>query len=658
MKTTRPIFVVGSGRSGTAALAKLLAQVPGVEMHHEYLCTHIQPVACRYAMGLADEGEVRAVLSGCHGAAIALSEAGVWGDSSNKLSWIMPVIARLWPEARFVHVVRDGRKVASSFFHKLADECYDDASVAALARWRDGHGVMPPPEKRYWWPLPRPDHPQAEAFAGFDQFQRIAFHWAEVNRVILDATATLPTGMAETFRLEELVADEAGLRRLFAFLELPWHADHFAAFRRPHNVNRPEDRLLTDQQRRRFEAIAGVMMQRLGYAGREEYAVDYRPAPLETAGGERCPLCGGADLRPVYRPDGTRRGLTVHLCQDCALVQSLPRTATAARQPAAISGGADWGNLRYGKGFRVADTMAALGGRQPRRILDIGSNRGAFLFAAREAWPEATITAVEPDARVVGDYAALPGVTLHLAPVEAVALEEGGHDLVHCSHTLEHVADPVAVLKQIAAALAPGGVAYIEVPDLATVARADIVEEWFIDKHLYHFDRDSLALALARAGLRPVAGIAAGLHLSAVVERGPWRGALPPGDPARTAALIAGYVERLAANRAALAGAAARIARMADCGRVAIWGAGRILDSLVRIGGLDLGRIAAVVDRELVKHTAAVHGAPLIAPAGLAGQAVDTIVIASREFAGEIVAEAARIAPGAATVPFAALLAG
>ena len=70
------------------------------------------------------------------------------------------------------------------------------------------------------------------------------------------------------------------------------------------------------------------------------------------------------------------------------------------------------------------------------------------------------------------------------------------------------------------------------------------------------------------------------------------------------------------------------------------------------------GRIAAVVDRELVKHTAAVHGAPLIAPAGLAGQAVDTIVIASREFAGEIVAEAARIAPGAATVPFAALLAG
>ena len=46
-------------------------------------------------------------------------------------------------------------------------------------------------------------------------------------------------------------------------------------FARPHNVNRPEDKLLTDTQRTQFEAIAAPMMERLGYAGTPEYVVAY-----------------------------------------------------------------------------------------------------------------------------------------------------------------------------------------------------------------------------------------------------------------------------------------------------------------------------------------------------------------------------------------------
>jgi hypothetical protein len=40
-------------------------------------------------------------------------------------------------------------------------------------------------------------------------------------------------------------------------------------------VNRPEDRLLEAEQRAQFEAIAGEMLERLGYAGRPEYRVNY-----------------------------------------------------------------------------------------------------------------------------------------------------------------------------------------------------------------------------------------------------------------------------------------------------------------------------------------------------------------------------------------------
>ncbi|MEZ5669624.1 MAG: sulfotransferase [Alphaproteobacteria bacterium] len=276
---TRPVFIVGSGRSGTAALAKLLAEVPGVEMHHEYLCTHIQPVAVRYHMGLADTADVRAAVACCHGAALRLTEAAVWGDSSNKLSWIMPVLAEMFPDARFAHVVRDGRKVASSYFHKLGDECYDDAAVDALSAWVDGDAgaPMPPPEKRYWWPIPRRGDPLHRAFRRFDRFRRVAWHWAEVNAAILRHAENLGADRVARFRLEDLVADQDALAGLFAFLDVPFAPALYAAFRRPHNVNRPEDWLLTARQRRQFDALAGPVMAALGYDGSPEYRVDYNP---------------------------------------------------------------------------------------------------------------------------------------------------------------------------------------------------------------------------------------------------------------------------------------------------------------------------------------------------------------------------------------------
>jgi hypothetical protein len=171
--------------------------------------------------------------------------------------------------------VRDGRKVASSYFHKLGAENYDDRSNAILQRWHDGAGPVPPPEKPYWWPVPRRGDPMAGAFRGFDQFQRICWHWAEINRVALEELAALPQDRTLFIRLEDLTASPALVRELYAFLGLPFRDGDFAVFARPHNVNRPEDRLLDPRQAAQFDALAGAMMARLGYAGRPEYVVNY-----------------------------------------------------------------------------------------------------------------------------------------------------------------------------------------------------------------------------------------------------------------------------------------------------------------------------------------------------------------------------------------------
>ncbi len=258
-------------------LHKALSAAGDIEMHHEYMVHILQPLAVRRYMGLADAAEAEKVLTATHAAAIRYSEAAHWGDSSNKLSWPIPDLARLLPRARFVHLVRDWRKVASSYFHKLGDECYDDRSTAILQAHYDDPAQVPapPPEKKYWWPLPRRDDPRAAQFRAFDPFARIAWHWAEINAVISEALCGLPAERHLFVRLEDLLASPRLVRALFEFLDLPYRDENFQIFARPHNVNRPEDRPLDAAQRAVFEALAAPMMERLGYADRAEYVVNY-----------------------------------------------------------------------------------------------------------------------------------------------------------------------------------------------------------------------------------------------------------------------------------------------------------------------------------------------------------------------------------------------
>ena len=269
---TQPFFIVSSGRSGTAMLHKVLSTGADVEMHHEYMVQIAQPLAVRRYQGLATREETMTVLRDTHGAAIRFSEAAHWGDSSNKMSWLIPELAALLPQAKFVHLVRDGRKVAGSYYRKLFAECYDDRSTAALQAHLDdpAKNPAPPPEKKYWWPIPKD-----AVFRSYDQFDRIAWHWAEINRVIFDSLAALPEARKHFVRLEDLYLSPSGVKGLFHFLNLPYRDEHFAMFARPHNVNRPEDELLTDAQAKRFGEIAGRMMAKLGYADTPEYVVNY-----------------------------------------------------------------------------------------------------------------------------------------------------------------------------------------------------------------------------------------------------------------------------------------------------------------------------------------------------------------------------------------------
>lgn len=376
-----------------------------------------------------------------------------------------------------------------------------------------------------------------------------------------------------------------------------------------------------------------------------------------------CELCRHDSLDVVYEPE-SRRGLKVYACGHCGLVQSLPRVDRAPRAPAAVSGGADWGNVRYGKAFRTEATLALL-----RRhvdfaarlsILDVGSNRGSFVRAIADCAPEASILAIEPDERVASACAGIDRVDLICARIEDTPLESGRFDVVHSCHTIEHLANPARVLADHWRSLKPGGLLVLDAPNIAILAADDIVEEWFIDKHLYHFSARTLMRLVEASGFEIVAApdIADRENLLLIARKSQTAHRAAERDTREVSAsrqLITNYGIARARNLAALTFVAAEIAAMRPK-RVAVWGAGRIFDSLVRHGGLEPGSLSLIVDAHLKAHVAERFGCALSGPEELAAARPDVVVVLSRSFADEIARDARRLAPAADVLLYSDLL--
>lgn len=277
MKDTVPIFIVSSGRSGTQMMHKILGEFFEVETQHEYLLHYVKPLAVKFRAGLIGIDVVKNELIKLYGSAILYTEKKIWVDTSYALSWIIKPLYGVFPNARFVHLVRDGRKVVSSFYHKLTDEIYDNRRTAIIERWLKNPGSIPepPPEKRYWWYVPVNEPQIYREFQGYSQFERICFHWKDVNEWALKGLASVPEQQKYFTRLENIIQSKNFLRALIEFIGLEYHDSLFMLLDRPHNVNRPEDYPLTREELASFKRIAWDIMERFGYDREEEYRMKY-----------------------------------------------------------------------------------------------------------------------------------------------------------------------------------------------------------------------------------------------------------------------------------------------------------------------------------------------------------------------------------------------
>lgn len=142
--------------------------------------------------------------------------------------------------------------------------------------------------------------------------------------------------------------------------------------------------------------------------------------------------------------------------------------------------------------------------RDEGRYLDVGCGSGASLaVAAALGWRTAGIELDGAAAEKARRFATL----LHTGDVLTAPFPPASFDVVSAFHVLEHVPDPVAVVRRMLDWLAPGGLAIIEVPNAGGLGAYLFGRSWVgleLPRHLSHFTPESLGRTIELAGGRVI----------------------------------------------------------------------------------------------------------------------------------------------------------
>ncbi|SFV16938.1 Methyltransferase domain-containing protein [Methylobacterium sp. 174MFSha1.1] len=238
------------------------------------------------------------------------------------------------------------------------------------------------------------------------------------------------------------------------------------------------------------------------------HAVPFTAYPYRGEG-MACNLCGGTQTLTVAETDRRLKRLRSVACTECGLIRTDPMPTAAELE------------AYYASAYRAAYQFA-LGRRPPRhhlhrsrreagfradllgpalrpgaRVLDYGAGSGEFLAAA--AARGCAVTGVEPGRSYAAFARAEHGARV-LDGFEDLSPDET-FDVITTHHVLEHLRDPVDTLARLAGRLAPGGVLYAAVPNMAATGKPP--HERFHFAHVHGFVRETLDRAARRAGLVP-----------------------------------------------------------------------------------------------------------------------------------------------------------
>jgi SAM-dependent methyltransferase len=136
------------------------------------------------------------------------------------------------------------------------------------------------------------------------------------------------------------------------------------------------------------------------------------------------------------------------------------------------------------------------------KLLDVGCGSGIFLQVAREAgWQT---FGVDFDHKAVSCAHALD-LNVLLGGIEQFSDKENFFDVITIGHVIEHVHDPKEVLMEVHRLLKPGGILWIETPNISSVGHSYWGRYWRglePPRHLVLFNYGSLRNLLGQVGFQ------------------------------------------------------------------------------------------------------------------------------------------------------------
>ena len=214
-----------------------------------------------------------------------------------------------------------------------------------------------------------------------------------------------------------------------------------------------------------------------------------------------CQICKSAGIRPAY----ALSEFVVATCTRCGHGTTVYRREPGDSQARFL--GARWTETREIL-ESVTSAMAALRYQDLRRfdpgldIVEVGCGTGEFLMAAQKAGHRVVGLDLSDEA-VTYVKRRHPDIDVRCATLDSDDLHPESFDVVAAFHVVEHVPDPVDLLRQMTRLLRPGGLLYVRVPNLNAWYRRVLGRNWwsFGVEHAAHFTDMSLGLALGEAGL-------------------------------------------------------------------------------------------------------------------------------------------------------------
>jgi 2-polyprenyl-3-methyl-5-hydroxy-6-metoxy-1,4-benzoquinol methylase len=219
----------------------------------------------------------------------------------------------------------------------------------------------------------------------------------------------------------------------------------------------------------------------------------------------RCDLCGESEASPYL----TVQGAPLVRCAQCGFIYCayiLDRRATedavyteshdhdysASISPSQIA------SVRR-KRRQISELLSVSKGR----ILDVGCGKGYFLNQFSELGWEAH--GVEMN-EATAEYARRTyGITVSARTFEEARFPENFFDAVTMLQVIEHIPDPVAFLRQVRRTLKPGGLLFMETPNIESLQARWMGEHWNYLcpwDHIHFFSPQTLRSLAGQSGYR------------------------------------------------------------------------------------------------------------------------------------------------------------